>query len=140
MRPQKSGAVGDGDRVFDEQGGQLYGEDLIHHHAGQGKAHRQAAAEAEDGGPPLPVAGGVVVGQQGQDAVGHTGGEIEGEHVQLFDDAQGGHGLGGVFGHKFALGGHRHYRQGVLQGGGQANGQDGFKVHRRIAQAGGRGG
>lgn len=107
--------------VVDEQGGS-WGANLQRDQADQGKEQGDPRPQAEGGPALLLLTGGVVVGQQGEQAVGHADGKVEGELVQLLHNAQGGHSLGGVLGDEPGLGSHRHHRKGILQGRGEADG------------------
>ena len=113
------------------------GKYLINHQAEQGEAHGNQAAQAERLFPPGLVAGGVVIGQQRQQAVGHTDGKIQGQLIQLLDNPQGGHRLCGILGHKVGLGRRGHHGQCILQGRWEPNGQNRIEVAGTVAQVGG---
>ena len=82
----------------------------------------------------MVIPGSVVIGQQRQKSVGDTDGEIQGQLVQFFYDAQGRHRLCGVLGYKVGLGSGGHHCQRILQGGGEADGQNGAQVLGGIPQ------
>ena len=88
---EEPGPVGDNGLVADEEAHKEGRAEVVAQRHRSEEGDSQAHGEADAGLHPLPVAGGVVVADDGHDPLGRAEGDIHGHHVDLLGDAHGGH-------------------------------------------------
>ena len=108
----------------DKQGNDGAGKQLIADNADTGESHAPEAGAVRRGLHALVVFGGIVVSDQGHHALTQTHAYVHGQHVNLLDDAEGGHGNIAVCG---GLGVHQQDAEAgekCVQRGGESHGEN----------------
>ena len=122
--PQKPAAVADDGFVLHKQPGQEAGSGKIEDADGKDKAQHDFYRKQQGIFHPLHIAGGIVVADQGHDALGKAHGNVHGDHIDFLGDAHGRHGVRAVDGSKVVQDRHSRHIEQILDGGGDAHPAD----------------